>query len=182
MFGKSEKEKQREYQEKQQEKQRRHAMQQTALNAAQNDEGGAAVLRQLSEIDDLPSFPGSTLDQFVSRIISTSNLSKEDIQSDEWVREYIMLLYRSQFPPEDGLSGHARAYALDDASEKRDPLDGPVKTQMEAFKHVSGQALTRSEDMEATREATRTIAESIARDESPDESSSGGLLGKIGLK
>ena len=182
MFGKSEQEKAREQQRKQHEQQRKDSMRQTALNAAQSDDKGAEVLRQLSEIDDLPSFRGDTLDQFVSRIVSTSNLSAEDIKSDEWVREYIMLLYKSQFPPEEGLSGHARAYALDDKKEKRDPLDGEIKTEMETFKHVSGQALTRSEDMEATKEATRTIAESIARDETPDEEGSSGLLGKMGLK
>lgn len=182
MFGKSEQEKQREAQMKESERQRKHSMQQSALNAAHNDQSGAAVLRQLSEIDDLPEFQGKTLDQFVSTIISTSNLSAEDIKSDEWVREYILLLYKSQFPPEYGLKGHARAYALDDKSEKRDPLDGPVKTQMEAFKHVSGQALTRSEDMKLTEEGMRTVAETIARDDSPDDSGGGGILGKIGLK
>lgn len=182
MFGKSEKEKQREMQRKENERQRRASMQQTALNAAQNDDGGAEVLRQLSEINDLPNFEGRTLDQFVSRVVSTSNLSREDIESDEWVREYIILLYKSQFPPEDGLTGHSRAYALDDKSAKRDPLDGEQRAEIEAFKHVSGQAVTRSEDMEAAKEATRTIAESIARDESPEESGGSGLLGKIGLR
>jgi hypothetical protein len=182
MFGKSDKQKEREMRQQEQEKQRRMSMAQSAMQAAQSDGSGAEVLRQLSEIDDLPTFPGATLDQFVSKIISTSNLSEEDIKSDEWVREYILLLYKSQFPPDYGLTGHARAYALDDSSEKRDPLDGTLNTQIEAFKHTSGLALTRSEDMEATKEATRTIAESIARDESRDDSGSGGLLGKIGLK
>lgn len=182
MFGKSDQEKQREAQQRENKRQRQHARQQSALQAAQNDGSGAEVLRQLSEINDLPTFRGKTLDQFVSRVISTSNLSEEDIMSDEWVREYLLLLYKSQFPPDYGLTGHARAYALDEKSEKREPLDPQEGTEMEAFKHVSGLALSRSEDMTATKEATRTIAETLSRDETSDDSGGSGLLGKLGLK
>lgn len=181
MFGKNEREKEREARQQEQAKQRKHSMEQTALqHAANDDKQGGEILRQLSEIDDLPEFEGRTLNQFVSKVISTSNLSEEDLASDEWVREYVLMMYHAQFPPEYGLTGHARAYALDDKAEKRDPLDAETTVEAEMFKHTSGLALTRSEDMAATKEATRTIAETLSRDGS--EEKEGGLLHAIGLK
>lgn len=182
MFGKNKQQKEREARRKENKKQRKAQQRQRALQVAQNDGSGAEVLNQLSIIDDVPGPRGETLDAFVSRIVSTTKLSTEDIRSDEWVREYIILLHKSQFPPEDGLTGHSRAYAMDDKSAKREPLDSEEKAKIEAFKHVSGQAVHRSEDGFATKEGTRTIAESIARDETADESAGGGLMGKLGLK
>lgn len=175
MFGKSDREKELEARREENEKQRQQGMAQTALQQAGEKNNGAEVLTQLSEINDLPSFPGSTLDQFVSSIASTSNLSKEDLESNHWVKQYIKVLYLARFPTRDGLKGHARAYAFGDKAEHRKPLNEADLADIESFAHMTDMATTRSEDMKATKEATRTIAETLSRSEENNESS--GLLG-----
>lgn len=175
MFGKSEREKEIQARREENEKQRQANMAQTALQQAGEQNNGAEVLTQLSEINDLPSFPGSTLDQFVSSIASTSNLTKEDLESDHWVKQYIKVLYLARFPTRDGLKGHMRAYAFGDRAEHRKPLDEADLADIESFNHMTDMATTRSEGMKATKEATRTIAETLSRSDESDDT--GGLLG-----
>lgn len=181
VLGKSDEQKKLEARRKENERQRRQNLAQAAMSQAKKDHGGE-ILRQLSEIDDLPSFPGNTLDQFASKVISTSNLSEEDLESDHWVRQYIKVLYLARFPERDGLKGHTRAYAFGDKTEHRKPLDESDLADIEEFVHVTGMAASRSEDMKAVEESVRTIAESYVRNEDHESSGGGGLLGKIGLR
>jgi len=143
------------------------------------DEGTAEILRYLSNIDDLPiKEDDEIMGQLVSKLNSTANLSSEDIRSNEWIREYLLVLYLSQYPTKEGMHGTDRAWAHDDLDEFRDPMDPERRAQLEAFVPTSNLALTRSDGMSAVKEATRTVSESIVND-NKDSGKSGGILGRI---
>lgn len=178
-IGKSDEEKRREAQREQHERQASHQMAQATMQQAMADDDGTEageVMRYLSEIDDVPMPEGATLEQFFSKVESTANLSPEDIHSDEWVKEYLLMRWRHQYPPEQGLTGVMRGVAFDDKMAERHPVGQTKKTNAEGAKHVSQHALTRSEDMKAVEESTRTIAETVRHD---NDDSGGGILGMI---
>lgn len=161
-------------------KQRRHAYHQSALS--QPDEGGEAaeILHALSNIDDLPvEFNDDpVMGQLISKLASTANLSKEDVRSNKWVREYLLVLYLCQYPTEEGMSDSWRGWAHGDRDAARDALDPEKRMMLEAFVTNSKLALSRSEDFKAVEEATRNVSESVVKDGSGNESS-GGILGRL---
>jgi len=167
-------------QENEYDKQRRHAYHQSALS--QQDESGEAaeILHTLSTIDDLPIDPKDdpVMGQLVSKLTSTANLSKEDVRSNKWVREYILVLYLCQYPTDEGMSGSWRGWAHGDRDAAREALDPEKRMVLEAFVSNSKLALSRSEDFKAVEEATRNVSESVVKDGSSNESG-GGILGKV---
>lgn len=166
------------------ERERKHRLHEGNLqHAGQQDEDGdaAEILRILSDIDDLPinAADDPVLGQLVSKLTSTANLTAEQVQSNEWTREYIVLLYLCKHPPKDGLHGAWRGWAHGDATQARDPLSSERRMTFESFVQSSKLALTRSEDAKVMEESTRTVNESVVHDQSESNGSSGGLLGRI---
>jgi len=166
------------------EKERKHRMHSQNLSGSVGDgQNSAEVLRQLSEIDDLPiGEDDPVMGQLTSTLASTANLSKEDVRSKEWVFEYIRLANEAQYPPQYGITGARRAWMYDDMEEYRMPQDNQDASTTEAFVDNAKRALTRSEDAKVIEESTRTVSESVVRDESNDDGGSSGLLGRMGLK
>lgn len=143
----------------------------------------AEILRYLSEIDDLPiGTEDPIMGQLVSKLTSTANLTPEQVKSNEWVREYLLILYLCKHPTKDGMHSSDRAWTHDDVDAFRKPLDAEDRMQIEAFVTSSKLALTRSEDMEVVKESTRTVSESIVNDDSRQNSGGGGILGRIGVR
>lgn len=168
--------------QEEQEKERKHRIHNSNLSAPTQDQHGgstAEILRILSEIDDLPIQPqeDAVMGQLVSKLTSTANLTAEQVKSNEWVREYILVLYLCKHPSKDGLHGPWRAWAHDDVNEFRDPLSAEKRMELETFVTSSKLGLTRSEDFRAVEESTRNVQESYVHDDS-DDSGRGGLLGR----
>jgi len=179
-------------------KQRRQQYHQGNLSMGQDKQPGEAaeILSALSQVEDLPIDAQSdpVMGQLVSRLTSTANLSAEQVRSNEWVREYIMVLYLCKFPRADGAHGPWRALGHDDLDAEREPLDPEKRLEIEAFISMSKLALSRSEGFRAVEESTRNVSESIVNEESTrnvSESivneqeqggSGGGILGKMGLR
>lgn len=162
---------------------RKHRLDEANIQqAASRDEDGdaAQILRILSDIDDLPIDPGDNpiLGQLVSRLTSTANLTPEQVESNEWVREYIVLLYLCKHPPKTGLHGAWRGWAHGDASEERDPLSPERRMTFESFIQSSKLALTRSEDAKVMEESTRTVNESVVHERN-QSGGGGGILGRL---
>lgn len=147
----------------------------------EDESGGTAeILRYLSKIDDLPfGTDDPVMGQLVSKLTSTANLTPEQVKSNEWVREYLLILYFCKRPTKEGMHGSERAWAHDDVDAYRKPLDPEDRMEAETFVTSSKLALTRSEDMAATKEATRTVSESIVNDDGNNNSSKGGILGRL---
>jgi hypothetical protein len=142
----------------------------------------AEILRYLSQIDDLPiGSEDPVMGTLVSKLTSTANLTPEQVRSNEWWFEVLLVLYLCKFPRPDGMHGSDRAWAHGDADEYRRPMKPERRMQIEA--HVSGAklGLTRSEDMAGVKESVRTVKESIVNDDNQG-SSSGGILGRLGVK
>jgi len=167
-------------------KQRRQQYHQGNLQMGGESQPGEAaeILSALSHVEDLPIDAESddVLGQLVSRLTSTANLTAEEVRSNEWVREYIMVLYLCRFPREDGAHGPWRALGHNDLSAEREPLDPEKRLQIEAYVSMSKLALSRSEDFTATREAVRNVSESIVNEEQQGSGNGGGILGKVGLR
>lgn len=150
---------------------------------AEEDGQTGEILRYLAEIDDLPiSTDDPVMGQLVSKLTSTANLSEEQVRSNEWVREYLLILYLSKHPTEEGMHSFERAWAHDDASAYRDPLSAEDRMAIESFVTSSKLALTRSEGFRAVEESTRTVNESIVNDQGKESGSGGGILGRLGVR
>jgi len=166
------------------EQQRRDQYHSGNLQGAGQQQGEAAqVLSALSDIDDLPIKPQDdpVMGQLISKLTSTANLTEEEVRSNEWVREYILILYLCQFPTEDGCHSEWRGYAHGDASEEREPLHPKKRAMLETLVTTSKLALSRSEGAKVIEEGTRDVSESVLSE--PDSNSGGGgLLAKVGLK
>lgn len=177
MLGKSAEQKQEEARDKQY---KRSLAQQGLQGGGQEDSDAAEVLQYLSNIDDLPINPeeDQVLGQLVSKLTSTANLTSEQVKSNEWVAEYIMLLYLCKFPKKKGLHGSWRGVAHNDPSEELEPLDPEKRMMIESFVNQSKIALTRSEDAKVMEEGTRNISESVVHDDT-QSSSKGGIWGKL---
>jgi len=165
------------------EQQRRDQYHSMNLQGQQREGEAAQVLHALSDIDDLPMDPqdDEVMGQLISKLTSTANLSEEQVRSNEWVREYILILYISQFPTQDGLHSEWRGFAHNDESKELDPLDPEKRLMLENLVTTSKLALSRSEEAKVIEEGTRNVSESVLSEEK-GSSSSGGILGKIGLK
>lgn len=161
-------------------KARRHDFHNANINSPDEQEGQTAeILSSLSKIDDLPIKPeeDAVMGQLVSRLVSTTNLTSEQVRSNEWIREYLLILYLSKFPTKDGVHGSKRAFAHDDPDAARPALSPEKRTELEAFISTSNLALNRSEDAKVIEESVRNVNESIVNEDS-DGSSGGGLLGR----
>lgn len=163
-------------------KQRRQAYHQSNLAGGEEQPGEAAeILSALSHIEDLPldAEDDPVMGQLVSRLTSTANLTAEQVRSNEWVREYILVLYLCRFPRPDGAHSTWRAIGHGDMDKDRDPLDPEKRMMLEAFVSNSKLALSRSEDFTGPKEAVRNVSESIVNEDNGDESGGGGILGKL---
>lgn len=148
----------------------------------QQQEAGerAQVLNILSEIDDLPMDPEDDpiLGQFISKLTSTTNLSEAQVTSNEWVREYLLLLHQCQFPTPDGCHGSWRGWAHGDAEAAKEPLQPKKGLIHESITTSSKLALQRSEDAKVMEEGARQVNESIVNDDD-EQTSGGGILGRL---
>jgi len=160
------------------EQQRKDQYHSQNLSGQQRQGETAQVLSALSEIDDLPIQPQDdpVMGQLVSKLTSTANLSEAEVRSNEWVREYILILYLCKFPSEDGCHSEWRGWMHGDTDAERDPLDPQTRTMLESLVTSSKLALSRSEDAKVIEEGTRNVSESVLSEEG-GENSSGGILG-----
>ena len=149
------------------------------LSGQQDDGEAAEILRYLADIDDLPiAKHDPVMGQLISKLVSTANLTAEQVKSNEWIVEYLLVLYLSKHPPKYGMHGVERAIAHDDPDEDVDYLTAEERMSLESFIQVDKLAFTRSEDFKAVEESTRNVNESVVRDEQ-NEGGSGGILGKL---
>jgi hypothetical protein len=164
--------------EQQLKEQQRHQHHQANLRENADKDESVAVLRALSEIDDLPIDPQSDpiMGQLASTLTSTANLTAEEVRSNEWMREYILVLYLCKYPREEGLHGHRRGWAYGDSDQANEPIDAKTRMTVETFVTSTKLALSRSEEFKAVEESTRSVSESVVHD---DNGSSGGILGKL---
>lgn len=164
------------------EKERRHNYHNANLNGAAGGEGETAeILRALSEIDDLPINPQDdpVMGQLISKLTSTANLSAEEVRSNEWVREYLLILYLCKYPTPEGMHSSWRGWAHGDRDQDREPLEPDKRMELETLVTSSKLALSRSQDAKAIEESVRNVNESIVNEEGNDGSSGGGILGRF---
>jgi hypothetical protein len=166
------------------EKQRRSQYHASNLQGSQEPTGETTqILNTLSEIEDLPIQPqdDKVMGQLVSKLTSTANLTEAEVRSNEWVREYILILYLCQYPTPDGCHGSWRGWAHGDSDEEIEPMKPSTRLQLETLVTTSKLALSRSEDAKVIEEGTRNVSESIVSDENGSGNGGSGLLGKLGL-
>jgi len=164
-------------------RQRRHDLHSQNLRDPGDERGETSeILRELSKIEDLPMDPEDdpVMGQLISKLSSTANLSPEEVRSNEWVREYILVLWLSKQPKTDGCHGSWRGWAHGSHDEAIPPIDPETRLQTETLVTSSKLALSRSQDFTGPREVMRSIKESIAHD-GDTQQESGGLLGRLGL-
>lgn len=132
------------------------------------------ILEFLAEIkdEDSPDLDDESLDHMLSKVVSTANLSKEEVEAIEWHNEIAMMRRRHAHPPNYGLTGYLRAFAFRDSSEYRLPIDQMDIIKQEGHGLLSKLAATRSEEFIGVETSTRDIRESIVNEE---QSASGGL-------
>jgi hypothetical protein len=163
--------------------QRRQAYHQNNLSGQSQQPGEAAqILHTLSEVDDLPlnAEDDPVMGQLISKLTSTANLSSEEVRSNEWVREYILILYLCKFPTPDGMHSSWRGWAHGTEDEAREPLQPEQRSTYETLVTTSKLALSRSEGAKVIEEGTRDVSESIVNEPEGD-GSGGGIMGKLGL-
>jgi len=150
---------------------------------AEQDGETTQVLNTLSEIDDLPMDPEDdpVLGQFISKLTSTTNLTEEQVTSNEWVREYLLILHQCQYPTEDGCHGSWRGWAHGDRDAAIPPMKPKKGLIHETITTSSKLALYRSEDGKVIEEGTRDVKESYVNDSNGSGDSGGGILDRIGL-
>lgn len=150
------------------------------MNLAQQSPDGKhdspATLQYISEPEDVET-PVDAVSWANSKTASTANLSEEDVKSKSWVIEYHQLIGKCAHPPEYGLTGPLRAWAYDDYTEWRTPLDARDDLKLEGFSETAKEAKTRSKDGWGVETATRDTKESIVRGN--ESESGGGLLGRF---
>lgn len=157
------------------ERQRRQQLHAQALNRPDDDDGPATT-RYISEEDD--DAPVDGLSWMLSKTASTTNLSKERVEGDEWELEIATLLSLQAYPPAYGLAGSWRAWAHDDPAADRKPLEQLDRVQTEGFKKRGKDARHRSKDGCGVETSTRDTKESIVRDNRED-SGGGGILSRL---
>lgn len=167
--------------EAQYDKQRRHEIHRESLHAPDDDGETTQILEQLSKIDDLPIDPteDAVMGQLISKLASTTNLTAEEVRSNEWVREYILILYLCKFPTDEGMHGAWRGWAHGDQNAAREPLDPETRMMLEAHVTNSKLALKRSEEAKVIEESTRHRSESFVHDDGGEDSGGGGILGRL---
>lgn len=157
-------------------KEREHQMHAHNMGQSSQDKD-PKTLKYLSDIDDGPELQDDSLEYQHSRVISTANLEEEEVDGIEWHTEIALLRRRQAFPPKHGVTGIARAFAMDSADSYRNPMD-----QMDTIKHeghgfITMLASTRSEEFIGVETTTSDTRESIISGGSND--STGGIRGRI---
>lgn len=165
--------------EKQMEHQREQQLRELHARSlfSESQQNDPATLKYVTEYDDLPDLPTEALGFLNSKVVSTANLTEEQVESVEWFKELTLLRYRAAHPPRYGLTGLARAFALNDASEYRKPLSETDKIKMEGTGWISELAATRSEDFKGVETTTSDTKESIINETGGD---GGGIRGRLG--
>jgi len=165
------------------EQQRRSQAHGANLGAQHEESETAQILNTLSEIEDLPMDPQDdpVMGQLISKLTSTANLSEAEVRSNEWVREYILILYLCQFPTPDGCHSEWRGWAQGDSEQATEPLHPETRMELETLVSTSKLALSRSEDAKVIEEGARHVSESIVSD-GDGEGGGGGLLDKLNLR
>lgn len=157
----------------------------TNLSQPEEPQGNTAeILRALSEVDDLPINPqnDAVMGQLVSKLSSTANLTKEQVRSNEWWREIIYTLYLTLKPTEEGAHSSWREWMHNDANKNVKPMTTRERLEWEAFIGMSKLTVSRSEGAKVMEEAVRTVNESIVNNGDGNNNSSGGILGRLGLR
>lgn len=145
--------------------------------ARQNPERDAPeTLKYVSEPEDIDS-PSDALAWINSKSASTTNLSNEDVRSEEWVIQYFQLLARMNKPPHYGISGHRRAWAHGDLDAFERPLEPDDKLEFEGFAELGNLTTRKSEDGWGVETSTRDTTESIMRKDEAESNS--GILGRF---
>jgi len=163
-------------------RQRRDQYHQHNLASEQGPGATAEILRELSEVNDLPinAQQDDIMGQVISKLASTANLSPEEVKSFSWYPEIILVLYMSMKPSEEGMHSGDRVWAHDDTEAAIEPLTQRERIELEAAVGLNSKlALSRSEGMAAAKEATRNVSESFVHDEASENSGKGGLLGRL---
>jgi hypothetical protein len=167
----------REERKRREERQQKHQLHAQALSRPDDDDDGPATTRYISEEDG--DAPVDGLEWMLSKTASTTNLSEERVEGDEWELEIATLLSKQAYPPSYGLYGPWRAWAHDDPAADLMPLEQLDRVQTEGFKKRGQDARHRSKDGWGVETSTRDTKESIVRDHSDDDGSSGGILGRF---
>jgi len=162
-------------------KQRRHGIHQGNLQG-QGDDNNVQALKQLSKVDLLDDDTTNLLDVWTSNVNSTANISEEKRMSHEWEKEISLIMELSHKPTKDGLHGSWQGWAHGDSSKAKEPLTPEERAQKEANLQTSNLALTRSEGGFAIKESLRGVKQSLVGDGEAGGGSSGGILGRLGLK
>lgn len=162
--------------EKQRQEQFKRQVHQGNLQMAE-DSNAPETLKYVSQPEDIES-PVEALEWINSRSTSTTNLSKEDVRSKEWVIEFHRLMSKMARPPAYGITGHRRAWVYDNPDEYKLPLDHTEEMRTEGFSEIGKESSNRSKEGWATETATKDTKESIMRDDSED-GGGGGLLSRI---
>lgn len=142
-----------------------------------NTSNDPRTLKYIVENNNLPELEDDSLDYFLNKIISTSNLSEEETQGIEWENEIAMLRRRQVYPPEYGLTGHLRGFAFGDADAYLMPLDKFELIKQQGLATLSKLAVTRSEEFVGVETSTRDVNETIVSEE--ESGSSGGLGNRL---
>jgi len=161
-------------------RQRRDQYHQQNLTQEKRQGDVAEILHYLAELSVPLSKDDKVLEEVVTALTSTANLSAEQVRSNEWHQEIIGLLYLAFKPTEEGMHGGVREWAHDSTDANVTPLTRRERIQVETDLMNGKLALTRSEDFRAVEEATRNVSESIVHDEPGNNSGdSSGILGRL---
>lgn len=168
--------------ERQVEQQRRHQYHQQIMGQGQGEQG-AQVLKQLAENRDLPIQPedDEIIGQFTAEAASEANLSDEEYESIKWEREIDMVMWLCQQPTEGGMHGSWQGWAHGDKDKAQEPLDPRERATVESYATTHKEVLSLSKSGFAVKESARNVSETHVN-EGEQNKSSGGLMGKLGLK
>lgn len=148
----------------------------SALARKNQERDAPETLKYVSEPEDIDS-PAEALAWINSKSASTTNLSNEDVRSEEWVIQYFQLLARMNKPPHYGISGHRRAWAHGDLAAFERPLEPDDKLEFEGFAELGNLTTKKSEDGWGVETSTRDTTESIMRKD--DGESKSGWFGRF---
>ena len=165
-FGKSKEQRQEEMMEQQ----RKDNFHQANLQHSGQQARQVEVLKELSEINDLPiDDDDPVLRQQVSTVLSTTDLEAKDIERYRWLREIILLLYLSSKPRPEGVYGAWRGMATGDPRDDIDPLQSKERKQIESYLTLVDMASHRSKGAKAMEETLRSISESVVNEDPGEE-------------
>lgn len=173
----TQREQEREERKRQQERQQEHQLHAQAMGRPDDSDDGPATTRYISEEEG--DAPVDGLDWMLSKTASTTNLSEERVEGDEWELEIATLMARQGYPPSYGLFGPWRAWAHDDPAADLMPLEQLDRVKTEGYKKRGQDARHRSKDGWGVETSTRDTKESIVRDHSDEEGGGGGILGRF---